>query len=162
MYTMQNGKGERLFRHVGGEYFSRNGNKMAEPLYGDFRMKHILLLLLLYAQNAGVSIQLPQAATPADCAAELRAAMHRMHDAAAKITATSNADEDFVRLMLPHHQAAIEMAQTQLLCGKDPELRRVAQEIITDQQSEIDLMRLWLKKHHTSRMEHRSDEHHPR
>lgn len=114
-------------------------------------MKHILLLLLLYAPIAGVSIQLPQAAAPADCAAELRAAMHRMHEAAATITATSNADEDFVRLMLPHHQAAIEMAQTQLLCGKDPGLRRVAQEIITDQQSEIDLMRLWLKKHPTSR-----------
>ncbi len=161
MYTMQNGIGARLFRSAGGEYFSINGNKMAEPLYGDFRMKHILLLLLLYAQIAGVSIQLPQAA-PTNCASELRAAMHRMHEAAAKVTATKDTDQDFVQLMLPHHQAAIEMAQTQLLCGKDPELRRVAQEIITDQQSEIDLMRLWLKKHHTSRMEHRSDEHHPR
>src|SRR5258708_2352987 len=83
-------------------YFSINGNKMAERLYGDFRMKHILLLLLLYAQIAGVSIQLPQAA-PTHCAAELRAAMHRMHDAAAKVTATKDTDRDFVRLMLPHH-----------------------------------------------------------
>jgi len=123
-------------------------------------MKHILLLLLLYAQIAGVSIHLPQAAAPADCAAELRAAMHRMHDAAAKVAATKDTDQDFVRLMLPHHQAAIEMAQTQLLCGKDPELRRVAQEIITDQQSEIDLLRLWLKKHHTSGQEHSRDEQH--
>lgn len=129
-------------------------------------MKSVLLLLLLSTPNAGVpingasGINSPQAAAaPTDCAAELRAAMHRMHDAAAKITATSNADEDFVRLMLPHHQAAIEMAQTQLLCGKDPELRRVAQEIITDQQSEIDLMRLWLKKHPTSGQEHSRDEH---
>src|SRR5260221_3029578 len=91
MYTMQNGIGERLFRSAGGEYFSINGNKMAEPLYGDFRMKHILLLLLLYAQIAGVSIQLPQAA-PTHCAAELRAAMHRMHDPAAKVTATKAQD----------------------------------------------------------------------
>jgi hypothetical protein len=147
--------------------FSTDGNKMSGPLYGDFRMKHILLLLLLYAPIASVpinsasGIHSPQAA-PTNCASELRAAMHRMHDAAAKIAATSNADEDFVRLMLPHHQAAIEMAQTQLLCGKDPELRRVAQEIITDQQAEIDLMRLWLKKHHTSRTEHSRDGHHPR
>lgn len=141
--------------------FSRNGNKMTEPLYGDFRMKHILLLLLLYAPIAGVSIHLPQVAAPADCAAELRAAMHRMHEAAAKVTATKDTDQDFVQLMLPHHQAAIEMAQTQLLCGKDPELRRVAQEIITDQQSEMELMRLWLKKHQTNRPEHPRDEQHP-
>jgi uncharacterized protein (DUF305 family) len=49
--------------------------------------------------------------------------------------------------MLPHHQAAIEMAKTQLLYGKDPQMRRLAQEILTDQQSEIQLMQLWLKQH---------------
>lgn len=54
---------------------------------------------------------------------------------------------DFVRLMLPHHLAAIEMAKAQLLYGKDAQMRRLAQEIITDQQSEIQLMQLWLKQH---------------
>jgi uncharacterized protein (DUF305 family) len=49
--------------------------------------------------------------------------------------------------MLPHHQAAIEMAKIELLCGKDGVNRRLAQEIIVDQQSEIELMRLWLSKH---------------
>jgi uncharacterized protein (DUF305 family) len=49
-------------------------------------------------------------------------------------------------LMLPHHQAAIDMAKTQLLYGKDPQMRRLAQEIITDQQSEIELMQRWLKQ----------------
>jgi len=39
------------------------------------------------------------------------------------------------------------MAKTQLMYGKDPEMRRLAQEIITDQQSEIELMNLWLKQH---------------
>ena len=52
--------------------------------------------------------------------------------------------------MLPHHQAAIDMAKTQLLYGKDPQMRRLAQEIITDQQSEIALMHLWLKQHSPS------------
>jgi uncharacterized protein (DUF305 family) len=42
------------------------------------------------------------------------------------------------------------MAKTQLLCGKDPQIRRLAQEIITDQQSEIELMELWLKNHATA------------
>ena len=49
--------------------------------------------------------------------------------------------------MLPHHQAAIDMAKAQLLYGKDAQTRRLAQEIITDQQSEIQLMQLWLKQH---------------
>ena len=60
---------------------------------------------------------------------------------------TGNSDADFVKLMIPHHQAAIDMAKTQLLYGKDPQMRRLAQEIITDQQSEIELMNLWLKEH---------------
>lgn len=49
--------------------------------------------------------------------------------------------------VLPHHQAAIDMAKTQLIYGKDPQMRRLAQEIIADQQSEIELMQLWLKQH---------------
>jgi uncharacterized protein (DUF305 family) len=48
--------------------------------------------------------------------------------------------------MLPHHQAAIDMAKTQLLYGQDAQMRRLAQEIITDQQSEIELMQLWLRQ----------------
>jgi len=48
--------------------------------------------------------------------------------------------------MLPHHQAAIDMAKTQLLYGRDPQMRRLAQEIITDQQLEIELMQRWLKQ----------------
>jgi uncharacterized protein (DUF305 family) len=55
-------------------------------------------------------------------------------------------DVDFVRLMLPHHQAAIDMAKTLLAHGQDPQMRRLAQEIITDQQSEIELMQLWLRQ----------------
>ena len=49
------------------------------------------------------------------------------------IQRSGNNDVDFVRLMLPHHQAALDMAKTQLLYGKDPQMRRLAQEIITDQ-----------------------------
>lgn len=60
---------------------------------------------------------------------------------------SGDSDEDFVALMLPHHQAAIDMAKAELINGKDPQIRRLAQEIITDQQSEIQLMQLWLKQH---------------
>ena len=54
-------------------------------------------------------------------------------------------DHDFVTMMLPHRHGAIYMAKAVLLYGKDPQIRRLAQEIITDQQSEIQLMQLWLK-----------------
>jgi uncharacterized protein (DUF305 family) len=81
---------------------------------------------------------------------ELNSSMERMHVATSLVSASGNCDVDFVRLMVPHHQAAIDMAKTELLYGKSPELRRLAQEIITDQQSEIELMNLWLKQHPSS------------
>src|SRR6266550_5333420 len=77
---------------------------------------------------------------------ELVASMDKMHMAMGAIKRSGNADVDFVRLMLPHHQAAIDMAKTQLLYGKDAQMRMLAQEIITDQQSEIELMQGWLKQ----------------
>jgi uncharacterized protein (DUF305 family) len=79
--------------------------------------------------------------------AELMTGMNRMDVAMGSVERSGDSDVDFVRLMLPHHQAAIDMAKTQLLHGKDPQMRRLAQEIITDQQSEIVLMQLWLKQH---------------
>ncbi len=81
---------------------------------------------------------------------ELVGSIDKMHAAMAAVEPSGDSDADFVRLMLPHHQAAIEMAKTQILFGKDPQMRRLAQEIITDQQSEIDLMQLWLTQHEAS------------
>ena len=80
---------------------------------------------------------------------ELISSMEKMHQAMASVAASGDGDVDFVRLMLPHHQAAIDMAKTQLLYGKDPQMRRLAQEIITDQQSEIAMMQLWLTQRAT-------------
>jgi uncharacterized protein (DUF305 family) len=77
---------------------------------------------------------------------ELMASMDKMHTAMGAVERSGNSDVDFVRLMLPHHQAAIDMAKTQLLYGKDPQMRRLAQEIITDQQLEIEMMQRWLKQ----------------
>ena len=77
----------------------------------------------------------------------LVASSNKMHTTMASVSKSGDSDVDFVKLMLPHHQAAIEMAKAQLLYGKDPQVRRLAQEIITDRQSEIELMQLWLKQH---------------
>jgi uncharacterized protein (DUF305 family) len=81
---------------------------------------------------------------------DLIASMDKMHMAMSGVSQSGNIDVDFVRLMLPHHQAAIDMAKTQLLYGKDPQMRRLAQEIITDQQLEIELMQRWLAQQHTN------------
>lgn len=78
---------------------------------------------------------------------ELMQGMETMHHAMGTVQSSGNNDVDFVRLMLPHHQAALDMAKTELKLGSDPQLRRLAQEIIADQQSEIELMNLWLKQH---------------
>ena len=72
--------------------------------------------------------------------------METMHAAMAAVEPSGNLDADFVNLMLPHHQAAVDMARTELLYGNDPQMRRLAQEIITDQESEIQLMQLWLNR----------------
>jgi len=73
--------------------------------------------------------------------------MTRMHAAMSSTRPSADADTDFVALMLPHHQAAIDMAKIELTFGKDEQLRRLAQEIVTDQESEIQLMKLWRQQY---------------
>ena len=53
-------------------------------------------------------------------------------------------DRDFVQTMIPHHQGAIEMAQAELRYGRNEQLRRIAQEIVVEQQQEVVAMRLAL------------------
>lgn len=79
--------------------------------------------------------------------AELARGMEKMHAGMRSLKPSGDSDIDFARLMLPHHQAAIDMAKTELVYGKDPQMRRLAQEILADQQSETELMQLWLKDH---------------
>jgi hypothetical protein len=58
------------------------------------------------------------------------------------ITPSGDVDRDFVAMMVPHHQGAIDMAQAELRYGQNEQLRRMAQEIIVTQQAEIAAMRL--------------------
>ena len=56
-------------------------------------------------------------------------------------------DHDFITMMIPHHQGAVDMAKALLLRTQDPELRNLAQGIITEQQNEIRMMQSWLARH---------------
>ena len=113
-----------------------------------WRLTIILILFCVVAIPAQQSMHKhgPGKSSSDPAWSELQSNMDRMHAAMTSVAASGNGDADFVKLMIPHHQAAIDMAKTQLLYGKDPQMRRLAQEIITDQQSEIELMNLWLKQ----------------
>ncbi|WP_413188427.1 DUF305 domain-containing protein [Paraburkholderia sacchari] len=75
--------------------------------------------------------------------AENDAAMTRMMDGMS-VKPTGDVDRDFVAMMIPHHQGAIDMAQAELRHGHNEQLRRIAQEIVVEQQQEIVAMRLAL------------------
>jgi len=62
------------------------------------------------------------------------------------IKPSGDVDTDFVAMMVPHHQGAIEMAQAELRYGRNEPLRRMAQEIIVTQLQEITAMRLSLRQ----------------
>src|ERR1700753_758971 len=95
---------------------------------------------------AGIVASMSSIAVAADEQAFLapnNAAMAKMMSAM-EIRPSSDVDRDFVEMMVPHHQGAIDMALAELRYGHNEQLKRIAQEIIVDQQQEIAAMRVAL------------------
>jgi uncharacterized protein (DUF305 family) len=90
---------------------------------------------------SGVAACLAATSAEAPFLAENDAAMTKMM-AAMEIKPTGAVDQDFVAMMAPHHQGAIDMAQAELRYGHNEQLKRLAQEIIVTQQQEIAAMKL--------------------
>lgn len=87
------------------------------------------------------------ASTAKPFAALMADAMAVMDDGMARAVMTGQPEHDFVTMMLPHHQGAVDMAKALLLTTTDPAMRNMAQGIVADQQVEIQLMQQWLKQH---------------
>ena len=85
------------------------------------------------------------AATDSAATKAFRAANDKMHKDM-DIAFTGDADADFARGMIPHHQGAVDMAKIVLQYGKDPEIRKLAEEVVRTQETEIKFMREWLAK----------------
>ena len=109
----------------------------------------IALLTQRHTAHSATSA-VPLHATPAEFTASIDKtfdqlmgdSMNVMHKGMHSAPYTGNPDRDFVTMMIPHHQGAIDMAKAILLYGKDEQLKRLAQEIIADQQNEVQLMQL--------------------
>lgn len=76
----------------------------------------------------------------------METAMTTMDTGMKQAPMTGDPDHDFAAMMIPHHQGAVDMAKAELLYGKNPVLRRLAQEIVVTQNSEITVMQRELQK----------------
>jgi len=95
------------------------------------------------AQHAGHGSAPAASASPSTQA--FKEAMTRMHGAM-DIPYTGNTDRDFAAGMIPHHQGAIDMARIELQHGRDPTMRKMAEEIIAAQEKEIAQLRAFLAR----------------
>ncbi|GAC1426490.1 MAG: hypothetical protein NVSMB5_21000 [Candidatus Velthaea sp.] len=106
---------------------------------------------------AGASVPRVAHAAEAGFDGAVASAMARMDAAMSRAPMSGDPDRDFIAMMLPHHAGAVEMAESELSYGHDPRLRRLAQEIIVTQQSEIDVMRSVRRDLPSSRISQKKD-----
>lgn len=88
--------------------------------------------------NAGRAKPAPDSPSSKAFAASMRRMMSDMD-----VKPTGRPDEDFVLMMMPHHRGAVDMARVELRYGKDPALRKMAEDIVAAQEKEIAEMKDW-------------------
>lgn len=123
------------------------------------RLRHFALICPLAIGSAALAEEattghdmgamvMPGAVDTADAAPSTQAyvaASRQMHTAM-NVPYTGDADVDFIRSMIPHHEGAIAMAKVAMEYGADPQVRKLAEEVLRTQQAEVDWMKDWLAK----------------
>jgi len=107
--------------------------------------RNLLPALAIAFSGLGYAASLAQLAAADSSKAFADANDRIMH--AMMVEPTGDADRDFVAMMIPHHQGAVDMAKIELQYGNDPALKKMAEQIITSQESEIAFMKDWQKAH---------------
>lgn len=97
----------------------------------------------LLTLTVGMTLSVQAADRTRGFLADTEQAMTKM-DSGMMAKPSGDVDHDFVQMMVPHHQGAIDMAVAELRYGHNEQLKRIAQEIIVDQQQEIAAMHLAL------------------
>jgi uncharacterized protein (DUF305 family) len=125
---------------------------IAQPIRGGMPVNHQSMMAMMHqGMQGGGGHNMPggNAGTaegdqsPSSLA--FRGSSEKMHRDMA-VPLTGDADADFVRSMIPHHQGAIDMAKIVLAFGKDPEIRQLAEAIVAAQEKEIAEMQAWLDR----------------
>jgi uncharacterized protein (DUF305 family) len=109
----------------------------------------VLLALPAFAQQPSPSAPAMSGMAAGHFTADqaMMAGMNKMNQAMSNAPMSGDTDRDFIAMMIPHHQGAIDMAKTELQYGKDPVLRKMARDIVAAQEKEIAEMRRWQTGH---------------
>jgi uncharacterized protein (DUF305 family) len=110
------------------------------PASAQTEMSHGNQMMMMMKMQGGKS--------PSQADKDYMAAMEKMNEAMTTTEMTGDPTGDFVRMMIPHHQSAIDMAEALLKQDKvDPKIKSIAKDIIRSQKKEIEAFQKWLKEH---------------
>ena len=104
-----------------------------------------LLLVTAVAPAAAQGAKMDETNNPADAA--YISAMHDLMVGMHRAMPTGDTDRDFVRMMLPHDQSALDMAKAEVKYGRDPDVKAMAQRLIDEQDRQIAALKAWQEKH---------------